>query len=226
MAKNVNGRYDIGDVYNRVKRPGVITTQSYLRFEKSIQGTINNVNFDVLVNQGSSNTTERRLQLTDTFTITDMAIFIYKAGSTTSPSSTDRAKAALRSWPNPQVFTGTGEAANLMNVYNGYMQLRVNTEVLIDSLDIMEFYRVHTSQKNVGSSATNNIPVQQDEWPAINTGFKKIVPTITLNGAAKNDISLFFPESIDLSGTSSANYIVCYCRGLLNQNAAQLNPGL
>ena len=218
MAMNVNGRYDQGDVYNRVKRPGVITTQSYLRFEKSIQGTFNSISFDVLVNQGSAATTERRLQLTDTFTITQLAIFIYNAGTTTTVTNVDKAKSTLFSWPNPNVFTQT-VADSLMNLYNGFLQLRVNTEVLIDSLDIMQFYRVHTTQNGAVTNA-------QDEWPMINNGFKKIVPTITLNGAAKNEINLFFPESINLAGSASSNYVVCYARGFLNQNAAQLNPGL
>lgn len=218
MAYNVNGRYDQGDVYNRVKRAGVITTQSYLRFEKSIQGTFNSISFDVLVNQGSASTTERRLQLTDTFTITQLAIFIYKAGTTTTVTNSDKAKALLYANPNPNVFTQT-VADSLYNVYNGYMQLRVNTEVLIDSLDIMQFYRVHTTQNGAVANAS-------EEWNAINNGFKKIVPTITLNGAAKNEINLFFPESIDLTGSDESNYIVCYARGFLNQNAAQLNPGL
>ena len=218
MAINVNGRYDQGDVYNRVKRPGVITTQSYLRFEKSIQGTFNSISFDVLVNQGSAATTERRLQLTDTFTITQLALFIYKAGTTTAVTNGDKAKSTLFSWPNPNVFTQT-VSDSLMNLYNGYLQLRVNTEVLIDSLDIMQFYRVHTTQNGAVTNA-------QDEWPMINNGFKKIVPTITLNGAAKNEINLFFPESINLAGSDESNFVVCYCRGFLNQNAAQLNPGL
>ena len=218
MAYNVNGRYDQGDVYNRVKRSGVITTQSYLRFEKSIQGTFNSISFDVLVNQGSASTTERRLQLTDTFTITQLAIFIYQAGTTTTVTNPDKAKALLYANPNPNVFTQT-VTDSLYNVYNGYMQLRVNTEVLIDSLDIMQFYRVHTTQNGAVTNAT-------EEWNAINNGFKKIVPTITLNGAAKNEINLFFPESIDLTGDTKSNYIVCYARGFLNQNAAQLNPGL
>jgi hypothetical protein len=218
MAYNVNGRYDQGDVYNRVKRAGVITTQSYLRFEKSIQGTFNSISFDVLTNQGAASTTERRLQLTDTFTITQLAIFIYQAGTTTTVTNQDKAKALLYANPNPNVFVQS-TADSLYNVYNGYMQLRVNTEVLIDSLDIMQFYRVHTTQNGAVTNAT-------EEWNAINNGFKKIVPTITLNGAAKNEINLFFPESIDLTGDEKSNYIVCYCRGFLNQNAAQLNPGL
>jgi hypothetical protein len=218
MAYNVNGRYDQGDVYNRVKRAGVITTQSYLRFEKSIQGTFNSISFDVLVNQGSASTTERRLQLTDTFTITQLAIFIYQAGTTTAVTNQDRAKALVYANPNPNVFTQT-VADSLYNLYNGYMQLRVNTEVLVDSLDIMQFYRVHTTQNGAVANAT-------EEWNAINNGFKKIVPTITLNGAAKNEINLFFPESINMGGSAASNYVVCYCRGFLNQNAAQLNPGL
>ena len=213
--RNINGRYDQGDVYNRVKRPGVITTQSYLRFEKSLQGTFNSLTFDVLVNQGSASATERRLQLTDTFTIVDLSVMLYNAAEDTN---TGKALARLYTWDNPAAFSQT-VTNSLLNFYNGYLQLRVNTEVLVDSLDIMQFYRVHTTQTGSPSASI-------DEWPAINNGFKKIVPTITLNGAAKNDISLFFPQSINMAASDGFNYAVCYCRGFLNQNAAQLNPGL
>lgn len=215
MAKNVNGRYDQGDVYNRVKRPGVITTQSYLRFEKTLQGTFNSIQFDVLTNQGTASATERRLQLTDTFTITQLSVLLYNAAT---DDNAGKAKSRLYTWDNANVFAQT-TADSLLNFYNGYLQLRVNTEVLIDSLDLMQFYRVHTTQ-------TGSPTASVDEWPAINNGFKKIVPTITLNGAAKNDISIFFPQSINMAASAGFNYAVCYCRGFLNQNAAQLNPGL
>lgn len=215
MARNVNGRYDQGDVYNRVKRAGVITTQSYLRFEKTLQGTFNSIAFDVLTNQGTASATERRLQLTDTFTITQLSVMLY---NTATNDDAGKAKARLYTWDNPVAFV-QATAGSLLNFYNGYLQLRVNTEVLVDSLDLMQFYRIHTTQ-------TGSPTASVDEWPAINNGFKKIVPTITLNGAAKNDISIFFPQSINMAASTGFNYAVCYCRGFLNQNAAQLNPML
>lgn len=217
----VRGSYTQGDVYNATRRDGVITTQSYLRLEKSIQGTVNSINFDVLANQGSAGATERRLQLTDTFTITALAVMIYKAGTSTTATSAQRAAARLRTWPNPLIFTGASEADALETLYNGYLGVKVNSTVYVESLDLRSFYRVHTSQQLAGPVTT----IPADEWPQINNGFKKIVPTITLNGAAKNDISLTLPLATNLGGTASENFVVCYLRGFLNQNAAVLNPG-
>lgn len=219
MRNSVKGAYSQGDVYNKIKRPDTITTQGYLRLEKSLQGTFNTIQFDVLTNQGTIGVTEQRLGLTDTFTITSLAVFLYKAGASTAATAAEKAAAKLRSWNNPLVFTGVGEAANLQAIYNGYLSIKVNSTVFVQSLDMMNFYRVGQAQQGVGPA----VITQADEWSDIQNGFKHIVPTITLNGAAKNDIIINLPTSTTTSGTTSENVAVLYARGFLSQNASKLN---
>lgn len=221
-----SSNYTAGGVYEKIKAAGLVQTPSYLRLEQSIQGTFNQINFQVLVNEGSPNNTERRLQITDLFTITGMSVMIFKAGTTTTATQAQIAAAQLRTWPNPLVFTGAAEAEALMSIYNGYLTVEVNSKRYIDSIDCERFRRIGTSQFGVGSSATDNEPVQADEKPVIDWGFGKMVPTITLSGAGKNLISINLPVSTALGGTSSQNFCVCYLRGLLTQNGSVLNPEL
>jgi len=221
MSKVVRGAYTDGDIYRQVKEryPNSINTQSYLRFEKSLNGTFNTIQFDILTNQGLTSPTERRLQITDAFTITDIGIFIMKAGTTTTATDAQRSAAAWNMWANPLIYTGAGEAAALETFYNGNLSIKVNSTVYFEALDLRSnFYRVGTSQKGVGPA----VIISSDEFPA-NAGLKRIVPTITLNGAAKNDLTINLPLSTNTIGTTSENFVVCFCRGFLSQNASKLN---
>lgn len=213
-------------IYNKIyaqarkKYPQAKPMKSYLRLEKSIQGTFTQVSFDVLVNQGTPGVTERRLQITDKFVITHMAIMIYKAGATTSATDPEKAAAKLRSWNNPIVFSGAGEAAALQGIYNGYTEIKVDQTVYAPYIDNQLFYRVPTSQQGVGPT----VIIQADEYSDVNYPFAEIVPTITLSGASNNQITVNLPVSSTLSGTSSQNFLVCYMRGLLVPNTSKLNP--
>lgn len=208
--------------YNKIQRPGIISTPGYLRFEKSAQGSFNQITFDVLTNQGTPNVTERRLNIVDTFTITHLGIFLIKAGASTTASDAEKTAAKLRSNSNALVFTTAGEAAALHGVYNSFLKITINSVVFMEAFDCMRFYRVGTSQKGAGPVTI----ITDDEWTAPNFAMCEITPTITLNGAGKNDIVLNLPTSSTLSGTASQNFVCCYARGFLNQNAAALNPNL
>ena len=196
------------------KRKGVVTTQSYLRLEQTL-GTQGQVNFDVLLNQGAANANEKRLAITDAFTITSLAIAIYKI-----PSGGNISSGQLDTYPNPLTYVGAGEAAALQAIYNGYLTVRVNSTIYIDSLDAYRFYRVGVAQAGVLSavgSAYNASSFERGDYP-----FYALTPGIRLSGSTKNDISLSLPESVALAGTAgSTNRIVCYFRGFLEQNGAQ-----
>lgn len=220
--------YDDAGILARIKNayPGenVVHTQSYLRLEAAL-ATQTNINFNVLQNVGNANVTERRLAITDVFTITGISMMIYKAGAAAAATQAEIAVSVLRTWPNAQVFTGVGEASNLMAFYNSFLTIKVDSRVYLNAMDLMRFYRVGTSQQNVGSSAVSNVAVQRDEFTETNYGFAKMAPTISLSGAGNNEISVQLPSSINLAGTSSQNFAVCYLRGILSQNASKLNPG-
>ena len=142
-------------VFNSIKkRPGVVVTQSFLRLEQTL-GTTGSVNFEVLVNQGAQSPTEKRLAITDSFSITSLAVCITKQASGGKVSA-----ATLETFPNPLTFNGAGEAAALMSLYNGYLTARVNSTIYIDSLDIYRFYRVGVAQADFLRGGEDTAPMQ------------------------------------------------------------------
>jgi len=199
-----------------------IGTQGYLNLVQLINGTATAVNFDVIANTGTVRSTERRLDNTDMFTITHWSLTIVKAANDTAPY-TALSGSTRETFPNPLVFSGTGEASNLMNIYNGFLSVQVDRRTLIDSFDANRFYRVAQAQKLVGS-ATAAIAYQADGWDTQNYGFAELDPEITLNGLGQNTITLQLPNSTNLAGTSSVNYVQLTCRGIRWQNASKVNP--
>lgn len=196
------------------KRKGVVTTQSYLRLE-SVLGTTGQINFDVLLNQGQANANEKRLAITDAFSITSMAVMIYKQAAAGAISA-----GQLDTYPNPLIYSNAGEAAALQAIYNGFLTIRVNSTIYIDSLDVYRFYRVGVAQAGVLSavgSAYNASSYEKGDYP-----FYGLTPGIRLSGSTKNDISLSLPESVNMAGAGgTVNRVVLYCRGFLEQNGAQ-----
>ena len=210
-------------IFNSLKkRNGVISTQSYLRLE-AVLGTQGNVTFPVLLNEGQANANERRLSITDAFTITSLAIVIYKQASGGKISA-----GVLDTFPNPLVYSGGGEAAALMAIYNGYLSVRVNSVVYIDSLDAYRFYRAGVAQEGVIVSQTatpTTSPYVASEYSRGDYPFYSLTPSIRLSGATKNEITLNLPESVAMGGAGgTVNRVVCYVRGFLEQNGAQFQP--
>jgi hypothetical protein len=203
-------------------KPGIVATQGYLRLAVNLQATaLNAVTFNVLSNQGTTRATERRLDITDMFTITHWGLFILKAGTTTAATDAEIAASKLYTNPNAGVFTGTGESANLMNIYNGFLSVTVDRERIIDSYDSYRFYRAGVAQNTVLSAVGG--PYNADEWQGPNYGMAEVSPEITLNGVGDNNITLQLPSSVNLSGTTSTNFVFMVARGIRWQNASKLN---
>jgi len=203
---------------------GVITTPGYLRLEVSLTGATNVVQFQVRDAQGGTqHVTERRLKVSDTFTIMSGSMYIGKAavtGPATVPTPDQYATMGLSTFPNPLVFTGGSAAANLQALYNGYLSVRVDSTVFIDSMPTLNFYRVATSQQGVGPA----VIIQRDEWPLSMYGKNDWVPTIELNGLANTEINVNLPTAINLAA-GAATYetnLVLYLSGFLNQGAASV----
>lgn len=205
-------------IYNSLKkRPGVVTTQSYLRLEQ-VLGTNGTINFQVLLNDGSANANERRLNISDAFTVTALSVLIYKITTGAAIS-----RATLDTFPNPLTYSGAGEAAALQAIYNGYLTVRVNSTVYIDSLDCYRFYRAGTAQRGVETTTTPSTYVAS-EYATGDYPFYSLTPGIRLSGATKNDLTLTLPESVNMAGTGSTNRVVLYLRGFLEQNGATFTP--
>jgi hypothetical protein len=207
---------------------GVVTTQGFIRAETLLQAGQSTIPFYVNQNQASQQqqtATEHRLTQNDTFTITNIAIYISKLGTST-PANVDYLTQVLRTFPNAQVFTGTTEAERLQAIYNGYLQLRLDTLVIVDSIPVMNYYRAPQSQQGVGA-ATGVIGIQRDEWPVSLYGSRDSKPTIEINGSKNNMFQIILSQngaSIDLSPGDTpgvgANNCILMLQGLLHQGAA------
>lgn len=204
-------------------RQGVITTPGYLRLETVAPSAAQSVfNFNTLDTSGIKTATERRLKLSDTFTITDISFYL-GTGSATSdaPTAAQYATQKLNTWPNPQVTAiGATQAAELEALYNGFLSLRIDTTTFLDSIPMRQFYRVGTSQQGVGT-ATGVTPVQANEWTSSMYGKNELLPTIELNGQSNIEFSINLPNATDCSGASTYFVnLVLILQGFLNQGGA------
>lgn len=197
------------------QRKGVVITQSYLRLEQTL-GTQGSVTFNVLVNQGAQNANEKRLNITDAFSITSLAMLIYKV-----PNGSAISSGVLDTFPNPLTYSAAGEADALQALYNGYATVRVNSTIFIDSLDLYRFYRAGVAQRGLDVSAGANPAYVASSWERGDYPFYQLTPGIRLSGATKNELTITLPESVNMAGTLSTNRVVLYLRGFLEQNGAQ-----
>jgi hypothetical protein len=207
-------------------KSGVITTPGYLRLESLAPNAATSVfNFNTLDTSGTKTATERRLKLSDTFTITDIAFYLGAGAATgNAPTAAEYASQTLHTFPNPNVtsFSAVGKAALLEAIYNGFLQLRIDTTTFLDSIPMRQFYRVGTSQQGVGSSAVSNVAVARDEWNMSMYGKNQLLPTIELNGQSNIEFSVNLPNATNCSATAATfTNCVLILQGFLNQGAAQ-----
>lgn len=212
-------------------KQGIITTPSYLRLEQTATAVATSViNFNTLDTSGTKTVTERRLKLNDTFTVTDMAFYIIAdtAAAVNAPTDSDRAKARMYTYPNPNATPIGAKADELEAIYNGYLSLKIDSTTFIDSFPMRSFYRVGTSQAGVGSTATNNLPISRDEWPLMNYGRSELLPSLELNGQANIEWSITLPVAQDLGAPGTTNFIAfgLILNGFLNQGAASVQQRL
>lgn len=160
-----------------------IGTQGYLRLCANINTTLNTINFDVLETSGNKVATEKRLNVTDMFTVTHWALYLVKAGGLageggTSATAADIATARNYTYPNPYVFATaangnptflqnqaaaqlvpyTRESQNLYSIYNGNISVVIDRETIIDAYDCLRFLRVPTEQQQQATAAAAIAP--------------------------------------------------------------------
>lgn len=207
---------------------GIITTPGYLRCEFNHLGaTVSAVNWAVTENQSTGtapNVTERRLKISDSFTVMNMAYYLgYVKSSTYSAAAW--AKMNLLTFPNPTTIPGSGEADNHQAFYNGFLSLRVDNTVFVDSYPMYGFYRVGTAQKGTGGGGTGFVLTQADEFDSQMFGQNSITPSIELNGQSNIQISSQLPQPVATTVTptsgSASTVSVLILQGFLHQGAAK-----
>lgn len=222
---NTRSVYDtiLADAKKNGKKP---PTPGYLRLEASINTTAGNISFQVKENQGSPNVTERRLKLADRFIALQWGLFLGRVTMAgTTPTQTEFAKQIKYTYPETKVFTKSGEAAALMNVYNGFISLRIGGDIIIDSFPCYKFYRVPESQKGMQYAATAAGVTQQDGgWPNPDWGYLSLTPSINLSGSQTIELNCNMPQSIDMSAAAlSYNNLIFELYGFLLQDGASYN---
>jgi len=199
-------------------------TQGYICSLFNLQGSFNTINFNILVNQGTVRATENRLNIVDMFTVTHWGLFLMKAGASTTATDAEISVAQPQTFENPGIFTAANEAANLGSIYRGNIQVKVDNDVIVDSYDTARFRRVGEAQQalKVSTEPTLN-SYFRSEQQGPNYGFSEVDPEITFNGVGKNEVVLNLPANLSMAGTTSTNFLVLVCRGLLWQNSSKLN---
>jgi hypothetical protein len=209
---------------------GVITTPGFLRLETIMPNSAVSVfNFNTLDTSGTKTVTERRLKLSDTFTVTDIAFYIgYGAATAFAPTPAQYATQKLTTFPNPRITSLGANAANMEAIYNGYLSLRVDTTTFIDSIPMKQFYRAGTSQAGVAVStqATTGV-LPADEFPLSMYGRSELLPSIELNGQSNIEFSITLPTATNCAAVAD-NFTNCVLilQGFLNQGAATTQRNL
>jgi hypothetical protein len=177
-------------------------TQSYLRSEVALSTASANYHIPVLVNDtqnGAVRVNERRLNLQDIFVASEWAVYF---GIGTAADT----KAKLYSYPNTTDFTGTSDD-DLWSLYNGYLNLAINNDLIVPYFDVFRSYYVPQTQE----SAT-----LVDQLDGSCNGFSPIEPGIVMNGAANINFQLTCGGA---PATITTNSFICVIqRGILLQN--------
>ena len=214
-------------------KQGVITTPGYLRLETLLANngnatSINTINFNTLDTSGTKQPTERRLKLSDTFTVTEISFYIGTGVATVAtggtgtgaPGAVEQSKELLHTFPNQQVVAIGANNDELEAIYNGFLSLRVDTTTFLDSVPMRQFYRVGDVQQgtlyNTGATATN-----KSSWLSAMYGKTQLLPTIELNGQSNIEWSITLPTSIPYTQIADTfcNAVIIL-EGFLNQGAA------
>jgi len=201
---------------------GVITTPGFLRLESTapVSG-VSSINFNTLDTSGVKTATERRLKLSDTFTITDFSFYIGKVAATTQVSSPENySKQTLHTFPSSVVFGASSDELEVL--YNSFLTLRIDTTTFLDSIPLRQFYRVGTAQQGTGGGGAGFVLSVADEWPLSMYGRTPLLPTIELNGQSNIEFSIQLPNATNLGAAAdtSNNNLVIILQGFLNQGAA------
>lgn len=207
---------------------GVITTPGYLRLEQLLATSgaatsLSQINFNTLDTSGVKLSTERRLKLADTFTITDISVYIGTGSAATvgAPTAAETAVERLNTFPNSGVTAiGATNATQLEAIYNGFLSLKVDTTTFLDSIPVRQFYRVGDVQQGI-ITATGGTATNHSSWPLSMFGRSELLPTIELNGQSNIEIGITLPSTVTYTQVASTFCTaVIIFNGFLNQGAA------
>lgn len=219
VISNIGARMDFENAQMALIRanPGVPNfdvnaykiTQSFLRLEATAVVGQTQYNFLPLINQAPILGSEQRLNLQDSFVISQIGFFLGLAASSADTEFIPQ------SYPDPLLFP-LG-AADLRRVYNGgSVNITVNNNVLVPNWDLTRHYMVPETQSDIAAGAPppsarlNQIDLATD-------GFYPMEPNIILVGAKNNQITVNLKEG--LPAVDANTRLILILRGMLVQNS-------
>jgi hypothetical protein len=196
--------------------PNVVKlTQSDLILEQQLVVNSNNYTFPVLNNQqgttgGQIFPTEVRLNQQDSFIVSSLGFFLL------NPSSAVDATFVAQSYPNPQVFTTSGASAAAETMYNSYMTMVVNKDVILPVWHLSRHRMVpQTQQEPLITGVENSIPYSQIDLSS--DGFYPVEPNLIIIGSKGTVITITMPAS--MAAVTPFMRARLHFRGLLAQNS-------
>ena len=190
-----------------------ICTQSFVRSEVALSTSNTNYRIPVLANDnaaGNPFNTEFRLQLQDVMVVNEIGIFA------AAPASATAATFLLYTNPNATVFAAN--AGPLTTMWNSYLNVSVNNQVVIPNWDVYRHYFVPFTQTGVGITAQTVFGVDSND--GAQNGFYPTEPNFILNGAA--NIQAFITLPAAMSSVTANSRIVVIWRGIKLQNVTSV----
>ena len=192
-------------------------TQGTLRGEVLASTSVAQYHIPVLSNDQQNGVaaynTEIRLALQDAFVVSEIYI-----GFGVPASATDNAW-KLGTFDDASLLTTANSPKQIINLYNGFMQVAFNNNVVLPNWDIYRHYVAPFTQGLVGVTAQTVFPITQ--FRGAEDAFYPVEPNLVFNGAGNIDVRLVLPSAI---GTLTTNTrIVAIFRGVKAQNVTTIN---
>jgi len=206
-------RADYQRMQSRLESGDVVMTDGYLRCETAALASATSFSFDVSDKATLNSINEKRLSQNDAFLATDVFIGLSIRLTTDAVSS-----ARLVTFDNDKLFTTSASLNAVRALYNGNIHVRMNSTVLVDSIDVMSCYRADTAQAGQAISSVATTGIQGSSFWGQNYAFKHLTPNWLFNGTANNQVLVNLPENVTFTLATFTITAVCLLRGWKLQN--------
>ena len=194
-----------------------VLTPSFLRSEFLLTTTAASYHVPVLINDNQNGTPtvrEQRLALQDLFIVSSIQVLLTSGSSTTG-------SAKNYTYPNLTAFP-TG-AAQLYNLYNGYLNIQVNNQNVLPKWSMLQHLDIPQTQQNTNfNAATATAPAQYslDQSNFDTYAMQVCEPNLVLNGASNINASVILPAAP--SAVDANTYVATLWYGILAQNCTSV----
>jgi hypothetical protein len=195
-------------------------TSSYVRAEVNIQTNLATYQLQTLSNQPNNANviynTERRIQLQDWFIASQIGVFLGV------PSSGTDTTFKLLTFPDASILTTIGASAAAYTLYNGYLNLTIDNNVVMPEWDLDRHLYIPVTQPAANADyTTSGINYIGNRDGSIH-GYFPCEPNLIFNGAANLDFKLVLPSAIATAQTGGFSRIIVIMRGVKAQNVTSV----